>query len=78
MMKIYTLQIGTGINSKMSRLEHSETLSAETLRQAVATARETIRAKSWGPQSNLVQLVEELGDDSRVMWFRPIEAVIGL
>ena len=77
-MIVYTLQIGHGINNKMIRLEHSEIVSAPNLLGGITQAKTVINAGTWARDSNFVQLLEELDGDSRVVWFRPIEAIKGL
>ncbi len=75
-MKVYTYQIGTGQGSEIDILEHSETISAADLPAAILNAHEITRAKKWRPDSNIVRLLEELDEDSQLMWFRPIEVVL--
>ena len=73
MVKVYTYQIGTGVGSEIHALEHSQTISASDLPGAIKIAGEITRSKVWRPDSNLVCLLEELGEDCHLMWFRPIE-----
>lgn len=74
-MNIYTLQIGSSQDNDMKVLEHSETISGGDLTDAIGKAKQIIRSGTWRPDSTLVRLLHETGDDSVVMWFRPMEAV---
>jgi hypothetical protein len=72
-VKVYTYQIGTGQGAEIEALEHSETISAADLPSAVKLAGVITRSRKWRADSNVVRLLEELGEDSRLMWFRPTE-----
>lgn len=75
-LKVYTLQIGAGVNNAIATLEHSETLGAADLIGAVIQAKEIINGKKWRADSNFVRLLKELSGESIVMWVRPMEAVM--
>jgi hypothetical protein len=72
-VKVYTLQVGAGSDGRIDALEHSETLGAADLVGAIGRAKEIILARSWQTSSN--RLLEETGEDSQTMWFRPMEAI---
>jgi hypothetical protein len=74
-VKVYTLQVGAGSDGRIDALEHSETLGAADLVGAIGRAKEIILARSWQTSSNVVRLLEETGEDSQTMWFRPMEAI---
>ncbi|WP_187429603.1 hypothetical protein ROLI_024920 [Roseobacter fucihabitans] len=74
-MNIYTLQVGSGQDNDMQSLVHSETVGGEDLTDAIGKAKKIVRSGTWGPDANLVRLLHETGEDSKVMCFRPMEAV---
>lgn len=75
-MKTYTYQIGTADGDHLHTLAHSETLAAADLLEAIKAAKELTRTKYSNSDANMVRLLEELDGDSRIMWFRPKDAVL--
>lgn len=74
-MKIYTYQILTTSGDGLHVLKHSETISAVDRTEAIEIAKEFTRTKYSSVDANLVRLLEELGDDSRVRWSSQKDAV---
>lgn len=75
-MKVYTYQLGTGTDSNIERLSHSETVYAEDIQAAAARAKEITRGRPAPGDANIVRLLEHVGDDVQLVWWRPTEAII--
>jgi hypothetical protein len=71
-MNVYTLQVGRRVKDTIRALEHSGPLSAKDVVDAINKAKRVINSRSWHADTNLVRLLEDHGDNGRVVWTRPM------
>jgi len=76
-VKIYTYQLGSGADGNIDSLAHSETVYADGLAEAGQRARAiTSGLASLPSDANIVRLLEHIGDDVQLMWWRPTSTLL--
>jgi hypothetical protein len=76
-MQIFTLEIGVGEHRGIEALEHSESITAGHIVDAIIRAIEIVAKGLWSPGANVVRLLSKSNDESRLVWFRPTAALKG-
>ena len=76
-MQVFKLQIGLGERRGIKQLEHSESINAENIVDAIIKAKEIVAQGAWRPSSNVARLFHELNGERLLLWFRPTAVLKG-